>query len=49
MKDYGALGFGVFALIIVGTLGLLANEFVLDWGVLRHWSLPRRTLLALWV
>ncbi len=28
----GALGLVAFALIIVGTLGLLANEFVFVWG-----------------
>ena len=32
MKDFGALGLGAFTLIIVGTLGLLANEFVFDLG-----------------
>ncbi len=28
----GALGLGASALVIVGTLGLLAAEFVFDWG-----------------
>jgi len=28
----GVLSVGAFALVIVGTLGLLANEFVFDWG-----------------
>ena len=28
----GALRLGAFTLVIVGTLGLLANEFVFNWG-----------------
>jgi len=31
-RGSGALNLGAFALVIVGTLGLLANEFVFDWG-----------------
>jgi len=31
-KGYEALGIGAFALVIVGTLGLLAAEFVFDWS-----------------
>ena len=28
----GTAGVGAYLLVIVGTLGLLANEFLLDWG-----------------
>lgn len=31
-RGSGALGLVAFALVTVGTLGLLANEFVLEWG-----------------
>jgi hypothetical protein len=31
-QSSGALGLVAFALVIVGTLGLLANEFVLELG-----------------
>ena len=31
-ESSGALSIGAFALVIVGTIGLLANEFVFDWG-----------------
>ena len=28
----GIAGLGAYLLVVVGTLGLLANEFLLDWG-----------------
>ncbi len=31
-KDSGALRSIGFLLVLVGTLGLLANEFIFDWG-----------------
>ncbi|MDO9557308.1 MAG: hypothetical protein Q7J82_06980 [Coriobacteriia bacterium] len=31
-EDSGTLRSTGFLLVIIGTLGLLANEFVLDWG-----------------
>ena len=31
-KHPGMLSVGAFVLVIAGTLGLLANEFMFDWG-----------------